>query len=277
MPPSPADTPTPGSLRTVSCSMTLELSGRRTRVVAAISAAASVPLQSEALHVTVDGQEVEVTELVDASGTRLQQFTTEGRRAEVFYSATTSGPAPTPPVDELDLLTYLRPSRYVESDALAAVASTEFGGLSGFELLSAVDSWVHEKLTYAAGSSRPTDGAVQTVLQRRGVCRDYAHVTSAFLRAMNVPARVVAVYAPGLSPMEFHAVTEAHVDGAWYVVDPTRLAPRQSMLRVATGRDAADTAFLTNHWGLLQLSGYQVTAVADELPTDDHSEHVVLS
>lgn len=277
MPPSPADPGTPGSLRTVSCSMTLDLTGRRTRVVAAISAAATVPLQSEALHVTVDGQEVEVTELADAHGTRLHQFTTDGRRAEVYYSATTSGPAPAPPVDELDLVAYLRPSRYVESDSLAAVASTEFGGLSGFELVSAVDSWVHEKLTYAAGSSRPTDGAVATVLQRRGVCRDYAHVTSAFLRAMNVPARVVAVYAPGLSPMEFHAVTEAFVDGTWYVVDPTRLAPRQSMLRVATGRDAADIAFLTNHWGLLELSGYQVTAVADELPTDDHSQHVVLS
>ncbi|SDE03490.1 transglutaminase-like domain-containing protein [Auraticoccus monumenti] len=277
MPPSPADPGPAGSLRTVSCSMTLDLTGRRTRVVAAISAAASVPLQSEALHVTVDGQGVEVTELVDAHGTRLHEFTTEGQRAQVYYSATTSGPAPTPPVDGLDLVQYLRPSRYVESDSLAAVASTEFGGLSGFELVSAVDSWVHEKLTYAAGSSRPTDGAVQTVLNRRGVCRDYAHVTSAFLRAMNVPARVVAVYAPGLSPMEFHAVTEAFVEGTWYVVDPTRLAPRQSMLRVATGRDAADVAFLTNHWGLLELSGYQVTAVADQLPTDDPSQHVVLS
>lgn len=267
----------PGALRTVSCSMTLDLSGRPTQLIAAVAVAGSVPLATETVHVTVDGQPIEVTELREAHDTRLHLFLAEGRQADVFYSATTAGRADPPAVDQLDLLTYLRPSRYVESDALAAVAGTEFGGLAGFELLGAVDDWVHRKLSYVAGSSRPTDGAVQTLLHRQGVCRDYAHLTSAFLRALNVPARAVAVYAPGLSPMEFHAVTEAYVDGAWYVVDPTRLAPRQSMLRVATGRDAADIAFLTNHWALLQLSGYQVTAVADELPEDDPSRHVVLS
>lgn len=271
------DRPAPaGATRTVSCSMTLDLSGRPTRVVAAVAVADSVPLAGESLLVTVDGRPAQATELTDVHGTRLHEFIAEGDQATLFYTATTDGRAEAPPVAELDLITYLRPSRYVESDTLAAVASTEFGGLRGFELLAAVDAWVHEKLRYSAGSSRPTDGAVQTVLNRQGVCRDYAHVTSAFLRAMNVPARVVAVYAPGLSPMEFHAVTEAFVDGAWYVVDPTRLAPRQSMLRVATGRDAADIAFLTNHWALLELSGYQVTAVADELPVDDPTQPVVL-
>ncbi len=275
MPPSPANG-RPGAVRTARCDMTLDLSGSPTQVVAAVAVAASVPLAEESLEVSVDGREVEVRELLEASGTRLHEFVAEGRQARIRYRATTAGAAPAPPVEPLDLITYLRPSRYVESDTLGPVAGTEFGGLRGFELLAAVDAWVHDKLSYAAGSSRPTDGAVHTLLQRQGVCRDYAHLCCAFLRALNVPARVVAVYAPGISPMEFHAVTEAHVEGGWYVIDPTRLAPRQSMLRVATGRDAADTAFLTNHWALLELSGYEVGVVADELPTDDPSQPVVL-
>ena len=86
-----------------------------------------------------------------------------------------------------------------------------------------------------------------------GVCRDYSHLTIALLRALDTPARLVAVYAPGCDPMDFHAVTEVAVDGRWLAVDATTLAPRQSLLRIATGRDAADTAFLTNFGGHLLL------------------------
>ena len=80
------------------------------------------------------------------------------------------------------------------------------------------------------------------------------------------------MFAPGLSPMEYHAVCEAYVDGGWYTVDATRLAPRQSLLRVSTGRDAADTAFLTNYGGGVTLNGLEVTAVVDDFGTDDGSE-----
>jgi transglutaminase-like putative cysteine protease len=117
-----------------------------------------------------------------------------------------------------------------------------------------------------------TDGAARTLLARRGVCRDYAHLVIALLRALDVPARMVSVYAPGLSPMDFHAVAEAFVEGQWWIVDATRLAPRQSMLRIATGRDAADIAFLTNHWADLKLSLLEVLAIVDELPSDDSQQ-----
>ena len=146
----------------------------------------------------------------------------------------------------------------------------------GHELLTAVTLWVWEKLRYVPGSSLPTDGAEQTLLARRGVCRDYAHLVIALLRALDVPARMTSVYAPGLSPMDFHAVAEAHVDGVWWMVDATRLAPRQSMIRIATGRDAADTAFLTNHWADLILTDMEVLAIVDELPSDDATQLVQL-
>ena len=130
-------------------------------------------------------------------------------------------------------------------------------------------SWVNEQLAYVAGSSLPTDGAVRTLLARQGVCRDFAHLSIALLRALNVPARLAAVYAPGLSPMEYHAVAEAFVDNAWWVVDATQLAPRQSLLRISTGRDAADTAFLTNFGAPTTLDNLQVTAVVDNFELDN--------
>ena len=171
---------------------------------------------------------------------------------------------------------YLRPSRYCESDSLTPTARSEFSGLSGHELLSAVTLWVWNKLRYVPGSSLVTDGAARTLMARRGVCRDYAHLVIALLRALDVPARMAAVYAPGLSPMDFHAVAEAYIDGEWWVVDATRLAPRQSMLRISTGRDAADIAFLTNHWADLRLDALNVLAVVDELPLDDGIQRLQL-
>jgi transglutaminase-like putative cysteine protease len=87
---------------------------------------------------------------------------------------------------------------------------------------------------------------------------------------------MVAVYAPGLEPMDFHAVVEAHIDGEWWLVDATHLAPRQSMLRISTGRDAADIAFLTNHGADLTLTSMSVLAVVDDLPFDDGLQLVQL-
>ena len=138
-------------------------------------------------------------------------------------------------------------------------------------------NWVYGELRYISGSSRGTDGAVDTLLHRRGVCRDFAHLAIALLRSKDIPARLTAVYAPGLTPMDFHAVAEAHVNGAWHVIDPTGLAPRESMLRITAGRDSADTAFLSTVGGSLTLHQMRVTAVVNgNLPVEDPAKLVVL-
>jgi transglutaminase-like putative cysteine protease len=109
------------------------------------------------------------------------------------------------------------------------------------------------------------------------VCRDYAHLAIALLRAKDVPARLTAVYAPGLRPMDFHAVAEAYVDGAWHVIDPTGLASRGGMLRITAGRDSSDTAFLSTVGGSLVLRRLSVVAECDEaLPDDDPEKLVIL-
>jgi len=226
---------------------------------------------SEDLALRHERDLVQATEIAMGHGGRAHLLAVQPGRYTVEYGASIRGGADKPEVTEADRVTYLRPSRYAESDRLAAVARAEFAGISsGQELLAAVSSWVGTRLSYVPGSSRPIDGAVETLLLRQGVCRDYAHLVVALLRALDVPARLAAVYAPGLEPMDFHAVAEALVDGEWRVVDATLLAPRAGLMRIATGRDAADTAFMSSYGGAVELLEVEVTATTDGmLPGDD--------
>lgn len=231
---------------------------------------------TEELSFTLDGKEIQAQEIIGDHGNRIHKFDVGVGKLLASYSATVIGQADPAPVTDLDLSTYLRPSRYAEADKFFGFAATEFGQYTDSEtLLEKVSSWVGTRLSYVPGSSDPIDGAVETLLAGAGVCRDYAHLSVAMLRAVNVPARLVAVYAPGCQPMDFHAVAEAFVDGHWRVVDATCLAPRQAMVRIATGRDAADTAFLDNHKGSITLNSAVVTAVVDgDLPVDTVGELV---
>ena len=239
-----------------------------TRVALAVNVVQ--PPAQEQLRIVDGGRVVEdVTEVRDEHGTRLKLFTTEGGAIEVDYTARVLGRVEPDEVTALEELYYVRPSRYCESDLLTFQAGADFAGLVGADAVNAVASWVGERLRYVPGASGPADGALATLQSREGVCRDYAHVVVALLRALHIPARVAAVYAPGLSPMDFHAVAEAAIDGQWRVVDATGLAPRESLLRIATGRDAADISFLDTSGPDIVLDELVVTAVVDTLPVDD--------
>jgi transglutaminase-like putative cysteine protease len=231
------------------------------------------------LAFTHNGRPVSPEEITGEHGTRIHRFDATEGTVTASYAASVIGRAEPALVRDIDLITYLRPSRYAEADKFFGFAATEFGHITDTAtLLEMVSSWVGTRLRYVPGSSDPIDGAADTLLAGAGVCRDYAHLVVALLRAVNVPARVVAVYAPGCEPMDFHAVAEAFVDGAWRVVDATLLAPRQSMVRIATGRDAADTAFLDNHKGAITLRQMTVTAVVDgDLPADSIDQLVSLT
>lgn len=224
----------------------------------------------ESLSFDLGGVSVQPVEITGVHGNRIHKLDVAAGNLKVEYTAAIIGRTDPPPVTEYDLSMYLRPSRYAEADKFYGFASTEFGSyIESTTLLEKVSSWVGTRLNYVPGSSDPIDGAVDTLLAGAGVCRDFAHLVVALLRAVKVPARVVSVYAPGLFPMDFHAVAEAFVDGQWRVVDGTLLAPRQTLVRIATGRDAADIAFLDNHKGGIMLNKLEVTAVVDgELPKD---------
>lgn len=255
--------------RTVSSRIVLDVT-EPAELVFAVAVSAHYRDVDEEFTATVDGTPVESRPMSDAHGTRLRALTSPTGRLEVTYRAEVRGLGDAATASSTDRLVYLRPSRYAQSDALLEQAAEQFGGIDEpADVLRAVSSWVGTRLSYVPGSSGPTDGATRTLEIRKGVCRDYAHVCVALLRARGIPARTVAVYAPGLDPMDFHAVAEAWVEGAWRVVDATTLAPRSTLVRIATGRDAADTAFLTVVSGRTDLVETEITAVVDELPGDD--------
>lgn len=146
----------------------------------------------------------------------------------------------------LRILPFLLPSRFCESDRLAQFAAQEFGKLPpGHARVGAICDWIHSHIEYRSGSSNTTTSAQETLIARAGVCRDLAHLGIAFCRGIGIPARFVSCYAFGFQPPDFHAVFEAYLGGHWWLFDPTREAALDSIVRIGTGRDAAEVSFAT--------------------------------
>ena len=215
-------------------------------------------------------------------GTRLVRVVVEPGTFEVAYAATIdlsmydADPASLSetPVAELPLevTPFLNPSRYCQSDRLARFAYREFGALPpGHQRVTAICNWIYENVDYLSGSSNSETSAYDTMVQRAGVCRDFAHLGIAFCRALSIPARFASSYAWQLDPLDFHAVFECYLDGAWYLFDPTRKAALQGLVRIGVGRDAADAAFATIYGNAVMtdmaVSIAPVEEVADEEPT----------
>jgi len=159
-------------------------------------------------------------------------------------------------------------------------AVAEFGTASTVgDRVASITDWIRRRVGYVAGSSTVHNSAEDTLLTGMGTCRDFAHLGVALCRAVGIPARFAAVYAPGLSPMDFHAVFEAQEsDGRWYAHDATDLAPRQTMVRIVTGRDAADAAFASVNRGIATLGSVEVSATTGgRLPVDDRARAVELA
>ncbi|MDA1232300.1 MAG: transglutaminase family protein, partial [Planctomycetota bacterium] len=172
------------------------------------------------------------------------------------------------------VLTYLNPSRYCESDLLARFAFEEFGQLyPGFSRVQAICNWVFEQLDYTPGSTNAFTTAADVLLQRTGVCRDYAHLAITLCRGIGIPARYVAGYALDLQPPDFHGYMEAFLDGKWYLFDPTRLTSILGLVRIGSGRDAADVsvATITGNALLTQQSVWANRTTDNQDPIDDGS------
>ena len=185
---------------------------------------------------------------------QLVRLTVEPGRLDVSYTATvdvhghTASPAELGevPFDEVpaDVLPYLNASRYCESDKLGEFAWRHFGDLRpGHTRVQAVSDWVNESLVYTAGSTDASSSTTDVLLQRAGVCRDYAHVAISLCRALGVPARYVSGYGVGVEPQDFHGFFEAYIGTDWYLFDPTGMTSPNGLVRIGYGRDAADAPF----------------------------------
>ncbi len=154
----------------------------------------------------------------------------------------------------LSVLPFTYPSRYCQSDRLMRMAHSEFGYLQpGFQRVLAICNWISTRVEYLSGTTDSETSAYDTATERQGVCRDFAHLGIALCRALGIPARFVSVYALALPTQDFHAIFEAYLDGRWWLFDPTRLVPLDAVVRIGTGRDAADVAFAT-FWGMTELT-----------------------
>lgn len=232
------------------------------------------------LSVVGNDQVVDVRVILGPDGNRRHLFSAAPGELSISYRAAVADqPSEPERPTEWELLTALLPSRYCPADRMTGFAQREFGGHADpQQRVQAICDYVFEHLQYTPAASGPTTDAADTLLDGRGVCRDYAHLVATLCRAVEVPARVAGVYAPGLSPMDFHAVVETAIGGEWRVWDATRLAPRSSLIRVSTGRDAADTAFATVLSGRADLDRMEIMAVVldGDLPVDNHRSPVRL-
>ena len=148
------------------------------------------------------------------------------------------------------VLRYLRPSRYCQADQFASLAWQQFGQMErGFKQVQTVCSWVRDRTRFQPGTSCINTSALDTLNDCVGVCRDFAHTSIALLRALNYPARIVTGVDygadPALGPPDFHCYVEVFLGDRWYLFDPTGITPLTGLIRIATGRDAADVSFAT--------------------------------
>jgi transglutaminase-like putative cysteine protease len=164
----------------------------------------------------------------------------------------------------VDVLIYLRGSRYCETDRLTNIAWSLFGHVPrGWPLVKAICDFVHSRITFGYAHASPTKTAFDAYTEQRGVCRDFAHLAIALCRCMNVPARYCTGYLGDIgvpvddAPMDFSAWFEAYVGGRWYTLDARHNKPRIGRILMARGRDATDVAIVTS-FGPCTLSGFKV-------------------
>ena len=148
------------------------------------------------------------------------------------------------------VLPFIYPSRYCEADRLRRFAGREFGHLRpGYWRVQAIHDWVRQRTVFTPGTTNSSSSAMDTLVEQVGVCRDFAHLMIALCRAINIPARFVTGIDYGaalqLGPPDFHAYVEAYLGDRWYLFDPTGITAPMGLVRIGTGRDAADVSLAT--------------------------------
>ncbi|WP_423981905.1 transglutaminase-like domain-containing protein [Ilumatobacter sp.] len=214
-------------------------------------------------HQVVSDEEIVITPEVEMSVVpygadthQLLRFDADPGQLDISYraSVTLDGEDADPTdLDEVDfgnipaeVMPYLNPSRYCESDKLGNFATRLFGDLDrGHGRVQAITDWVETNLLYEPGVTDGSSGTTDVLLQRAGVCRDFAHVSISLCRALGIPARYVSGYGVGVEPQDFHGFFEAYLGDDWYLFDPTGMSAINRLARIGFGRDAADAPFAT--------------------------------
>ena len=227
--------------------------------------------------------EVPLREYIDGFGNTCWRFTAPGGPITIRYDAVVEIDGEPDPIVESapqvlvqdlpdDTLVFTLPSRYIQSDLLLDIAWELFGQTaSGWPRVQAICDWVHTNVRFESGSTTPTTTAWDIYAQRTGVCRDFALLSVAFCRAMNIPARYTFGYLPDIGEdpdglMDFHTWFEAFLGDRWYTFDARHNRRRIGRVVIGRGRDAVDVA-LTTSYGIARLE--KMIVWSDEITVDN--------
>jgi transglutaminase-like putative cysteine protease len=198
----------------------------------------------------------------DANVRFMARVTVSDQSDETVQDAQAASPEHLPD----DVLYFLMPSRYCESDRLVDLAWSTFGSIrSGWARVQSICDWVHGRTEFQYGSSSPEYSALSILDRQVGVCRDFTHLAIALCRAVNIPARYVFGYLPDIgvpdlgAEMDFCAWMEVFLDDRWFTFDPRNNQPRIGRVVIGRGRDAADVAMVTS-FGQIEMVGMTVWA-----------------
>ena len=163
-----------------------------------------------------------------------------------------------------DVLFCLLGSRYCDTDRLSETAWELFSATApGWARVQAICDFVHDHVAFGYEHARATRTASETFAERRGVCRDYAHLAIAFCRCDEHPRALLHRLSQRRRPTaavpaaDFAAWMEVYLGGHWWVFDPRNNARRIGRILIARGRDAADVP-LTHTFGPNVLTGFRV-------------------
>lgn len=184
------------------------------------------------------------------------------------------------PVISLDneVLPFISPSRYCESDKLLDFAHQQFGYLPNeFTKVKAISEWVFNSIAYKAGTSDSSRSACDVLNLKEGVCKDFAHLAIALCRALDIPARYFTGYAYALDPPDLHACFEAYVGGKWLFFDPTKLSIPNGLVKIANGKDASEVA-VASFFGEMNCTFMKIEChlvSADFIPLDTKENEAI--
>lgn len=212
-------------------------------------------LSSESYHFSPS---VQSGEYADQYGNLCQRFVAPAGRLNIRAAAIvktdeaidTAVDLPPTPVAYLPdgVMQFLLPSRYCPVDKMAGNAMVIAANAApGSAQVEAIRAWIFDNIRYQYGRSDASTDALDSLTNRVGVCRDFAHIGMTLCRSLLIPARMVVGYLHQLEPMDLHAWFEAYIDGRWYTIDATQDQPRGGRVVLGYGRDAADVAFLTSY------------------------------
>ena len=177
-----------------------------------------------------------------------------------------------------ETLVYLLGSRYCETDRLSDIAWRLFEKTPpGWARVQAICDFVHRHIAFGYEHARATMTAWEAFNERKGVCRDYAHLAVTLCRCMNIPARYCTGYLGDIgmpkpwAAGDFAGWFEAYLGGHWYTFDARNNMPRIGRVLIAQGRDAADVP-ITQTFGPNNLVSFKVWT--DEIEQADQAAMV---